>query len=52
MDYKIYGYIALALLAVYLGLRMAGQFAVKKLIRAEFEHVLHGEEHKVKGRYE
>ncbi len=52
MEYKIIGYIALALIAVYIALRMAGQWAIKKLIRAEFEHVLNSEEHKVKGRYD
>ena len=52
MEYKILAYAALALLAVYFAMRMAGQWAVKKLIRAEFEHVIHSEEHKVKGRYE
>jgi hypothetical protein len=51
MDYKIYGYVALGLLAVYLAIRAAGEYAVKKLVRAEFDHVLNHEEHKVKGRY-
>ncbi len=51
MDYKTYGYIALGLLAVYLAVRAAGEYAVKKLIRAEFEHVLTNDEHKAKGRF-
>jgi len=52
IDYKIYGIIALGLLAIYVALKLAGQWAVNKLIRAEFEHVLNHKEHKVKGRYE
>ena len=52
MDYKIYGYIALGLIAVYLAIRLAGQWAINKLIRTEFEHVLNSKEHKVKGRFE
>ena len=52
IEYKIYAYIAIGLLALYLAIRIAGQRAIKKLIRAEYEHVLHSEEHKVKGRYE
>jgi len=51
MEYKIFGYIALGLLALYFALRMAGQYAVNKLVKAEFDHVLNHDEHKVKGRY-
>ena len=52
MEYKILTYIALALIAIYILIRASGEWAVKKLIRAEYEHVLNSEEHKVKGRYQ
>ncbi len=52
METKVIAYIALALLAVYFLMRMAEQWAVKKLIRAEFDHVLNNDEHKVKGKYQ
>ena len=52
IEYKIYAYVAVGLLALYLAIRLAGQHTIKKLIRAEYEHVLHGEEHKVKGKFE
>ena len=52
MEYKILAYTAVALFAVYFLMRLAEQWAVKKLIRAEFEHVIHSDEHKVKGRYQ
>lgn len=52
MDYKIVGYIAAILLTIYIAIRLAGQWAVNKLVRAEFEHVLNHENHKVKGRFQ
>jgi hypothetical protein len=52
METKVIAYIALALLALYFFIRLAEQWAVKKLIQAEFEHVINNEEHKVKGRYQ
>jgi len=52
MIYKIIGYIALAVIAAYIGLRIAGERAFKKVVESELNHVLHGKEHKVKGRYE
>lgn len=52
MEYKILGYIALGLLGVYIGFKLLGQYAINKLIRAEFDHVINSNEHKVKGRYD
>ena len=52
IDYKIYAYIGTALIAIYLAVRIFGQMAVNKLVRAEVEQVLTSEENKVKGRYE
>jgi hypothetical protein len=53
IDYKIITYFALGTLAAaYLISRIVSQLAVGKLIRAEYEHVLNSEEHKVKGRYQ
>jgi len=51
MEYKIFAYVAVGIVAVYFAIRMAGQWAVNKLVNAEFEHVLNHEEHKVKGRF-
>jgi len=54
--YKTIGYIALGVAAAYVTMRitfhMAGQRAMRKNIQAEFDHVLHSDEHKAKGRYE
>ncbi len=51
MDHRIIGYVALGLLVIYLALRFMEQYAFKKIVRAEVEHVLNSDEHKVKGRY-
>jgi len=52
MEYKIYLYIAMGLIGIYVAMRMAGQWAVNKLVQAELESVLNNDENKVKGRYE
>ena len=52
MDYKIYAYIGIALMAIYLAFRISAQRAFRKIVRAEVEQVLTADEHKVKGRYE
>ena len=52
IDAKVYAYVALGLLAIYVGLRLFGQWTINKLVRAEFEHVLNHDEHKIKGKFE
>jgi hypothetical protein len=52
MEYKILGITVIVLAAIYVAIRLAGQWAFSKLIKTEFEHVLNHEEHKVKGRYD
>ena len=49
--YKVFGYIGLGMIIGYVVLRVAGQFALRKLVRAEFEQVLNSDECKVKGKY-
>jgi hypothetical protein len=51
MEYKIIAYAAIALVAIYVAIKLAGQWAINKVVQAEFEHVLNNEEHKVKGRF-
>ncbi len=51
IEYKTIGYIAIGLIAIYFAVRIAGQMAIRKLIRAEFDHVVNSDEHKVKGRF-
>jgi len=52
METKIIAYIALALLVIYLAMRFMEQYAFKKIVRAEVEHVLNSDEHKVKGKFQ
>lgn len=52
MDFKIIGYVALALIGLWMALRIIGQRAINKLIENEFDHVVHSDKHKVKGRFE
>ena len=50
-DYKIYAFVGAALIAIYLAMRIFGQMAFNKLVRAEVEQVLTSDENKVKGRF-
>ena len=50
-DYKMYAVIGTALIAIYLTIRIFGQMAFNKLVRAEVEQVLTSDENKVKGRF-
>ena len=52
MEYKILAFVAGGLMVLYLAFRLLGQYAVGRLISAEFSHVLNAEEHKVKGKYD
>lgn len=52
MEYKIIGYVLIGLLALYLGVRLLGQYAFRKLVQAELDHVVTSDDYKVKGRYE
>jgi len=52
IEYRTVGYIALALITIYIALRMFGQHAINKLVKAELDHVVHSDKYKVKGRYE
>ena len=52
MDYKIFAYIGIGLVIAYLALRLMGQLAVTKLVRAELDHVVNHDDHKVKGRFQ
>ena len=45
-------YTALAMLALYFLLRLAGAFTFSKIVDAELEKVIKGDEHKVKGKYD
>ena len=51
MEYKIIAFVAGGLIALYLAVRLLGQYAFGRLVDAEFSHVLNADEHKVKGRY-
>lgn len=51
IDYKIYAFIGATLIVIYLAMRIFGQMAVNKLVRAEIEQVLTSDEHKTKGRF-
>ncbi|MCX6708857.1 MAG: hypothetical protein NTW67_04405 [Candidatus Woesearchaeota archaeon] len=51
MDYRILAYVGIGLIALYLAVRLLGQYAFGRLVDAEFSHVLNADEHKVKGRY-
>ncbi|VVB81281.1 Uncharacterised protein [uncultured archaeon] len=52
MEYKIIAFVAGGLIALYIAIRLLGQYAFGRLVNAELSHVVHGAEHKVKGRYE
>ena len=52
MEYKIIAFVAGGLIALYLAVRLLGQYAFGRLVDAELSQVIHGDEHKVKGRYE
>jgi hypothetical protein len=52
MEYKIIAFVAGGLIALYIAVRLLGQYAFGRLIDAELGHVLNADEHKVKGRYE
>ena len=49
--YKVFGYIGLGMIIGYVILRIAGQFAFRKLVREEVDQVLNSDECKVKGKY-
>ncbi len=49
---KYLAYTALAIIVFYFLLRFAGALAFSKLVDAELEKVIKGDEHKVKGKYE
>ena len=51
MDYRIFVYAGIGLVALYVAIRLLGQYAFGRLVNAELGHVLNAEEHKVKGRY-
>ena len=52
MDYRIIAGIAVGLIVCYVALRLLGQYAWGRLINAELSQVIHGDEHKVKGKYD
>ncbi|MEM3154398.1 MAG: hypothetical protein QW165_02395 [Candidatus Woesearchaeota archaeon] len=52
MDYRIIGYVALGMLALYIGFCLMERYALRKLAQMEYERILNSDEHKVKGRYE
>lgn len=49
---KYLAYAALAMFALYFLLRFAGAFAFSKIVDAELEKVVKGDDHKVKGKYD
>lgn len=49
---KYLAYTALVMLVLYFLLRFAGAIAFSKLVNAELEKVIKGDEHKVKGKFE
>lgn len=52
MEYKIIGYIAIGLLAFILIRRVLINWAISKLVKSEFSHVLNHPDYKVKGRFD
>ena len=52
MEYKLIGYAALGLFALFFLLRLVGYLAFSKLVASEFEHIIASDEHKTKGRFD
>ena len=52
MEYKLIVYVLVGLVALYVGLRLFGQYVFNKLVQAELDHVVASEDYKVKSRYE
>jgi len=52
MDYRIIGYVALGVLALFIVRRLTIRWLINKFIRAEMNHVLNHPDFKVKGRFE
>lgn len=52
MDYKIIWYITIGIVAFLILRRIVVNWAINKLVRTEFEHVLNNDEFKVKGRFQ
>ena len=52
IEYKTLTYIVIGLLGLYLAFRIAEQRLINKIVRAELEHVIKSNEHKVKGRFQ
>ncbi len=52
LDWRVIGMIALVFFGLAITFRLLGQYAVRKVVDLEFEHVLNSDEHKVRGKFE
>ncbi len=52
MDYRFIAYGVIGLIVLYAAIRLLGQYALGRLVNAELSHVIHGDEYKVKGKYD